>query len=196
MWPAVLEAVRLAGAVFLCGVTVKLLDDYLDQDLDYRTGHANWAYYLGKSTPIYALVAFALAAALHYLLAVSLFLASYIIGMTHEMHQLLPSKLSGWQESLLALSFGVLLCGWHPMLFSLLFIGAVQIFDDCCDYYLDAMAGVTSKRNVARLLGPVEAVLLTILLLMLAWYLQESYFISSLVGTSALMLLFAARGRS
>lgn len=191
MWPIAFEVIRQAGAVLLCGIAVKLMDDYLDQELDYHTGRQNWAYYWGKSTLVYAMVAIVLAAALYYILAVALFLASYVVGMGHELRQALPSRLSGWQESLLALCLGAVLCGWRAMLFAICYIGAVQIIDDCLDHYVDTLVGRSGKRNIARLLGPVEAVLLAILLLLVAWHLIPQYFIAAVLGTAALVALMA-----
>lgn len=194
MWPIVFDVLRQMSAVLLCGIAVKLMDDYLDRELDYRTGRHNWAYYLGNCTLIYAMVAIVLAAALHYILAVSLFLASYVVGMGHELRQMLPSHLSGWQESLLVLCLGVILCGWRVMLFAVCYIGAVQIIDDCLDYFVDTLVSGSGKRNLARLFGPTEAVLLAILLLLVAWYLLPLYFVATILGTAALVLL-AAYGR-
>lgn len=180
MLPAIFEFLTTALSVFFCAIAIKLADDYLDRDLDTLTGRRNWAHFLGIGTMFYAILMLIIAAGLNSLISMPLFLSSYIIGMFNDLKQVFPSKLSGWQESVIILIIGIILFKWQYMLFSLLFIMAVQLIDDCIDYKADTMAG---HRNFAHKFGVIESLLIAGLGILSAAWLNEAIFAPVLCGT-------------
>ncbi|CUH94196.1 putative membrane protein [Propionispora sp. 2/2-37] len=160
-------------AVICCAAAIKLADDYLDYELDYRGKRGNWAEKLGKSTMYYAMICMVVAAAIHTQISVSLFFSSYIVGMFNDMEKQFPSRLSGLQESLVLLLLGGLLLGWQVMFFSLPLVFSVQLIDDCIDLSSDMLAGF---RNLAHRYGIFECLLLALLGLFIAWFVNDDMF--------------------
>lgn len=179
MWPAIFDFLQVTMAVFCTAAAVKLVDDYLDQERDGRSGQLNWTVLLGNAAPIYALLCLAIGASLHTI-SLPLFLASYIIGMFNDLRQHFPSKLTGWQESILLFIVGWITWGWHIMWLALLFILAVQLIDDCCDFALDQQAGY---RNLAHRFGLIECLLAAVSLILLAWAIEETLLPPLVSGT-------------
>ncbi len=179
MWHEIFEQSAIVISVILCAIAVKLVDDFLDQDLDTSASSHNFANSLGKGTIIYAMLALTLAISINALVTIPLFLASYSIGMFSDLQQPFPSGLKGWQESLLVIFCGILFWGWEQMFFSLLFISSVQLFDDYVDLEKDQVVGC---RNIARQIGKVECLLLSIIGMLTAWQLKEHMFLSIFLG--------------
>jgi len=150
-------AVRLLGAVLAAGAAIKLMDDYLDRDMDALAGRRTLAARLGAGTVAYALAALALGMLLEPKTAGSLFLAAYGLGMGHEPGRRLPSGLTAWQESIGAVAAGTVLAGPAPMAASLLAMVVVQCADDLIDLAGDRRRG---HRSWAVRLGTVETGLL------------------------------------
>jgi len=117
--PAMCEFISIMFSVILSAIAIKLADDYLDQDMD--KSEKNFATVLGKGSMLYGMVSMALAASLNTPISISLFLASYIIGMFHDLKSHFPSRLNGFQESILIFIVGVFLLGWKMILFSFFF---------------------------------------------------------------------------
>lgn len=186
MWPELFEFLSTIIAVACCSVAVKLADDYLDKEYDSVVGKANWAEMLEQGTMLYAMFFLAVAAGVNASLSLSLFLSSYIVGMFSSMHEKFPSHLNGFQESLLALTAGIVLFGWNNMLFSLSFVLAVQLFDDYLDAQSDQLAG---QRNLANRFGRIECVVVCLLCIIISWEVNERLFIPALVGTTIIYLL-------
>src|SRR5690606_29875589 len=92
-------AARLLAAVAAAGVAIKLMDDYLDQELDALLGRRTLAAAVGPGAVAYAMAALALAMLLDGPAAGSLFLAAYAVGMAHDPAGRLPTGLAGWQEA-------------------------------------------------------------------------------------------------
>lgn len=179
------EALTISLAVMLCAAAVKLLDDWLDRESDLAAHQGNWAAALGPGAIVYAALLLALATALNTAVSLALFFACYSIGMLNDLGCLMPSRLRGWQESLVVLAFGAVLCGWRLMLFALLFIGAVQLLDDCLDLAADRAAGL---RNLACRLGQAECLLAGLACLLAAWWLEGRLFLPVLAGAAAFYL--------
>lgn len=179
MWHEIFEQLAIVFSVFLCAIAVKLVDDFLDQDLDTLAGAYNFASFLGKGTVIYAMLALTLATSINAIVSVPLFLASYSIGMFSDLKQLFPSGLKGWQESFLVIFCGSLLWGWEQMFFSLLFVSSVQLFDDYVDLEKDQIVGC---RNIASRIGKVECFLLSIIGMLSAWQFIEHMFLPVFLG--------------
>ncbi len=182
MWPAMFEWLATALAAGLCSLAVKLTDDWLDRDRDLAAGRPNWAAAIGTGTMVYAALFLTLAAGINAAVSLALFFASYIVGMFNDLGRLFPSRLSGWQESLLVLAAGLILAGWRTMLFSLLFVAAVQLLDDCLDRADDRLAG---QRNLACRFGAAECLLAALILLLAAWWLSAGLFGPVCAGVTA-----------
>ena len=194
MSPVIFELAGIAIPVILCSMAVKLVDDFLDRDLDTRAGCFNFAHTLGNGAIVYGMLFLALGASINASVAVPLFLASYCIGMFNDLKKTFTSGLSGLQESLLVFILGLLLWGWQRMLFSLFFIASVQLFDDYLDIYTDQLVGY---RNLAHRLGKVECLLLSLLALCASWWVDEHMFLFVFLGTVVFYsaLIFYQRGR-
>lgn len=181
MWPIMFDTLTAGAAVWFCCLAVKLIDDFLDKETDAGCGRLNWAVRLGPGAMVYAVLALALAACINAPLSLSLFFASYAIGMYNDLGAVLPSRLTGWQESLLVLVLAVLLVNFHTVFFALLFVAAVQFFDDFIDMRSDRLCG---QRNLACRLGPIACLICGLILLSAAWRLDENLFIPVFSGTA------------
>lgn len=179
MWPVIYNFACIVTAVSCCAFAIKLADDYLDQEQDRLSGQANWTDILGIGTMFYAIFFISIAAAIHSPISLSLFFASYIVGMFNDFKSRFPLGLTGWQESLLTLLISLALFGWEIMLFSLSFVIAVQLIDDCIDIKIDSNSG---RRNLACRLGCMECGLVALLALLFAWWLNEALFFPVLTG--------------
>lgn len=126
-------AVLVALAVLAVAAAVKLMDDAVDLPADRDLGRPNWALLLGRASTPYALLLFALAAALDAPLAVALFCAAYVWGMAGTMRERTPAGLPGIAEAGLALALAVLAAGAEVALFALALVGAAELLDDVLD---------------------------------------------------------------
>ena len=194
MSPAIFEQAGIVIAVILCSIAVKLIDDFLDNDRDSLAGCYNFSKILGNGIIVYGMLSLSIAASINASVSIPLFLVSYSIGMFTDFKKTFISGLSGLQESLLVFSLGVILWGWQCMLFSLFFVFSLQLFDDYLDIYTDQLAGY---RNLAHRIGKVECLLLSILTLCTAWWINEHLFPAVLLGTAIVYsaLLYYQRGR-
>lgn len=181
MWHAIFEQATIFISVLFCSIAVKLIDDFLDKDLDMQGGYLNFTKKFGDGIIIYAILSLTVAASINALVSIPLFLASYSIGMFKDLKHPFPSGLSGMQESLLVFVLGLLLWGWQSMVFSMLFIFAIQLFDDYLDMYTDQAVGY---RNLAYRLGKIECLLLSIISMLSAWQVGEHMFLSVFCSAS------------
>lgn len=179
MWHAISEVFLSFLAVLFTAVSVKLADDYLDEEQDRLLGKFNFTHYLGKGIPIYGLLSLAVAATLDVTVSVPLFLACYIMGMCHDTGSHYPLGLTGIQEGLLVLLFGYVWFGWKVFSFSLLFIFAVQCLDDWIDAEKDRRVG---KKNFVHMIGKIECILLALICFSLACCINVYLFIPTLAG--------------
>lgn len=186
MWPEIFEFLSTTLAVACCSVAVKLADDYLDKEYDAIVGKTNWAEIFDNGTMLYAMFFLALSAGINAPLALSLFLGSYIIGMFSTMHNKFPSRLNGFQESLVTFTIGIVLFGWNNMLFSLSFVFAIQLFDDYIDAHSDYLSG---QRNLANRYGKIECLLVGLICAMIAFGQNEQLFMPALIGVAIVYLL-------
>ncbi|SMC62476.1 hypothetical protein [Sporomusa malonica] len=185
MWPEIFEFLSTAAAVACCSASVKLADDYLDKEYDAVAGKTNWAEVLGRGTMLYAMFLLAMSAGINTRLSLSLFLASYIVGMFNSMYEKLPSRLNGFQESLVALIIGVVFFDWNSMLFSLSFVAAVQLFDDYLDAQYDRLSG---QRNLANRFGGLECLIMGLICALAAWGINENLFVPAVVGSAVVYI--------
>ena len=128
-------------ACFFTGTAVKIMDDYLDASTDRMVGRRTWAAELEEAALPYALVALSLAVIAEPVWSVTLFWASYAVGMRGDLARCLPLGLKGWQEALLIGIIAGLAYGWKTTVSSLLAIFSVQAIDDLIDQEQDKMAG-------------------------------------------------------
>lgn len=171
------------------------MDDFLDHDLDACAGSYNFTTILGKGTPVYAMLALAISASVNASVSLPLFFASYIVGMFKDNEQTFPSHFTGLQESLLLFFFGILLWDWKSMVFSILFIFSIQLFDDYMDFSTDQRVGY---RNLAHRMGKIECLLLALLTILLSWQINERLFFCVFLGTAIFYstLLYYQRRKS
>lgn len=139
--PAWATLVRDLGAAFLTGLAVKIMDDFLDAPLDQCRGLRTVAQRLGTASLPYALAAVAAGAALNHRWAISLFLASYALGMAVNLGRQLPTGLLGYQEALVALGACLVLYGPVRTVAAVAIVTAIQITDDLVDWREDRLAG-------------------------------------------------------
>lgn len=181
MWLEIFNYGKVFMSVIFCAAAVKIADDFLDAEIDKRAGRSNWAEAIGRGAMIYSMLFLGLAACLNLSISLSLFFGSYSVGMLQDLNHRFPTALSGWQECLVVFTFGAILLGLKIMVFSLFFLLAVQLFDDCIDAQEDKNAGL---RNLAHRLGLVEAYLLAILTLLLSWWAGRDVFVPVLCATA------------
>lgn len=142
--------------IIIIGVVIKLMDDYLDQDLDKIEGEYTLAVSLDKAIVPYTLLCTVMCMAVAPVLSGSLFLASYIIGMGHDLKRVLPFGWTALKEAILFTVFGLLVFEPREMFSSLLVILFIQIMDDFLDYYNDSRF---SRRNFVVRFGVPECIL-------------------------------------
>lgn len=88
-------------AVFLAGVTIKLLDDFLDYAIDIASGSPSLVDALGAGSVVYSLVFAVFACSINLKLAAPLILSAYAVGMLKDPSEMLPLGLSAWIESVI-----------------------------------------------------------------------------------------------
>jgi 4-hydroxybenzoate polyprenyltransferase len=151
-------------ACFFTGTAVKIMDDYLDTPVDRIIGRQTWAARLEEAALPYALLALSLAVIAEPIWAITLFWASYAMGMRGDMARLLPLGLRGWQEALVLGVISGLAFGWKVTISSWLAIFTVQAIDDLVDQQQDKMTGAG---NWASRWGMVETGLATIIAILI-----------------------------
>jgi 1,4-dihydroxy-2-naphthoate octaprenyltransferase len=182
--------VEILGMV-LAGLTIKLMDDWLDHEYDQCIGRITVSIRLGRACLPYTLVAFGLAMALAPQIALTLFLAAYAVGMGHDLRERMPTKLPGWFESMLALAVIALFAG--PMLaaWGLFAMGMIQLLDDLMDLQKDRRSG---QNNLAIRWGLVEATILMFICLLAAVLLSPLHTVEVLIATPMVHILLSLLG--
>ncbi|MFC4766407.1 hypothetical protein [Effusibacillus consociatus] len=177
--------------IVLTGISIKCMDDLLDAEYDQCVGRQTLAGKLGKAILPYALLVLAIGIFVAKEIALVLFLASYAIGMGHDLREKMPTGLPGWGEGLAALVFGMLLAGPIPMIWGLMIIGAVQLLDDLVDIYKDTQSG---QRNSAVRLGVVETTLLAVICFLFAVLLDAKDSVLVLLATPLVHMILELMG--
>lgn len=154
VWPSLI--VEILGIV-LAGLTIKLMDDYLDIEYDRSVGRHTLSVRLGRACLPYGLVLFGVAMVIAPQMVIALFLASYAIGMGHDLLEVMPTRLPGWLESIFALGLSILLAGPLLAAWAVFVMMMIQLLDDLMDVTYDRRSGQT---NWAIRAGVVEATLL------------------------------------
>lgn len=180
MWPEIYDFFSITISVILSALSIKLIDDYLDQDIDRHAGRKNLATFLGNGSVVYATLLLCIAAALNATVSMALFFSSYVVGMFTQWNSTFSSRLKGWQEILIVSVLGLVLFGWKIMTFCLLFVFTIQLIDDYVDEYSDKQAGYC---NLVHRIGKLECLLIASIALMLAWFLSDQLFPPVAIGT-------------
>lgn len=153
---------------YLTGFVIKLMDDYLDQDLARLKEEWNFAEQIGRAILPYSLVIFIAAVYFNFEESVSLFAASYLVGMFYGAEDKLPSRLRGWQEGILVFLLSVYVTSLQNTVASLLLIILIQFVDDYLDYSSDLKC---SRKNYIYSMGMINSVIIfTIILLLVLRY--------------------------
>lgn len=179
-------------SVVFCSASVKLLDDFLDREIDVITGENNWINRLGEDAVVYSLPLLVLGIALQPAICAALFLASWAIGMFHHFGTKYPSRLFGWQEAISSIACGVFVSGWRAMIFALLLTFAVQLFDDIIDRYTDRATGM---RNLALRWGELQCSIACTVCCLSAWLIIGNTFWPVVGGIAAVYAASIQGGR-
>ncbi|MGM0470741.1 MAG: hypothetical protein ACQEQI_00430 [Bacillota bacterium] len=156
-------------AIFLTGISIKLMDDYLDQEVDKLDNKETVALKWERAVLPYGLLALSLATALHRDWALSLFWASYILGMGYDPTRKLPTQLAAYQESLILLGLGVYLLPVPELISALLIIALVQLVDDLIDY---RYSGENLRNNLAHRLDKSQVIISIIFITLAVFHLD------------------------
>ncbi|WP_018133352.1 hypothetical protein [Effusibacillus pohliae] len=183
-------SVTLFGIV-LTGIAIKCMDDLLDAEYDQCVGRLTIAGKLGKAILPYALLLLGIGVFVAKEISLSLFLASYAIGMGYDLLERMPTRLPGWAEGLIAFGLGLLLAGPVMMVWSLLIMVTIQLLDDLVDIYKDTQSG---QRNAAKRIGVVETTLLTLICLLAAVLVRPEESVLVLLATPIVHMILELLG--
>lgn len=177
VWSSLL--VETLGMV-LAGLTIKLMDDWLDVEYDQCIGRYTLAIRLGRACLPYAMVAFALAMVLTPEVALTLFFAAYAIGMGHDLRERMPTRLPGWLESILAVLLSIWAGGFWLTVWAVCAMGMIQLLDDLMDVQKDRRSG---QNNLVLRFGLVEVTILMFICLLAAVLLSPLRTIEVMLAT-------------
>ncbi len=177
--------------IVLAGLVIKLMDDWLDVEFDQCIGRHTLAIRLGRACLPYSLLGFGLALALAPDVALTLFLASYAIGMGHDLRERMPTKLPGWVESLAAVSFSVWATDLRLTVWALFVMATIQLLDDLMDLQNDRRSG---QNNLANRFGFVEVTLMMFICLLASILLSPLKTVEVLLAAPFVHMLLALFG--
>ncbi|MCT4604971.1 MAG: hypothetical protein N4A64_02535 [Marinisporobacter sp.] len=146
-------------ASLLSGFTIKLIDDYVDDELN-DLDQMN----IYKTILLYSILFIIVAAGIHVEYTVTIISSCYMVGMFHDMYMKLPTKLRGYQESILLFLINVYLFSFYAIITSLIAISIIQLIDDLCDRKWDKKYGY---KNFANQFGKVEIIIISFILIIL-----------------------------
>jgi len=112
------------------GLVIKIMDDYLDQDIDRELGKKNWTQKAGRAAFPYALLILTLSLALNPPLSGTLFLAAYSLGMVWLPSEKPLNLWPAWLEIVFVIIISCYLFSWEGTLGSFLLIGTVDRLDN------------------------------------------------------------------
>lgn len=188
VWSSLL--VELLGIV-LAGLTIKLMDDWLDVEFDQCIGRQTLSLRLGRACLPYCLALLGFAIALAPQVALPLFLASYAIGMGHELREKMPTRLPGWVESIVAVGLALLTAGWQVAAWAVCVMAMIQLLDDLMDLHNDRRSG---QNNWANRFGYVEATLAMFIFALGAVLLSPLHTVEVLIATPLVHIVLSLLG--
>lgn len=156
----------------------------MDQDIDNIGKKRNLFFTVKYGGLPYALLLLSFAFVLDPIVALSLFLSSFSLGMGWELTAKMPSGLYGYQESIVAFLLGFMLFKIN-MVSSMSIIISIQLWDDVMDYSSDKI----NKKNIAFLLGKIECFLLAIVFFLFALYLDLVKSILSMISMHIILFI-------
>jgi 1,4-dihydroxy-2-naphthoate octaprenyltransferase len=160
MFGGLLDWMTSLASMVLMGAAVKLMDDYLDSEYDICRGERTIAVKIGRATLPYALVCALISSYFNVSIAVSIFLASYALGMLTNAREKLPTKVPAYMEIVISLLVLWAMVGWRTGLWALSFMALIDWLDDVIDMTRDQRTG---QRNLALKIGLVETTLLILI---------------------------------
>ncbi len=152
---------NILGSVILTGITIKLIDDYLDND---KTIFSKIIENMGKGILPYSIIIFSISCLLNLETSVSLVSSAYIVGMISDFNRKLTFNLKGYEESILIFIILVIFLGFNEMVSSLIIIFITQLIDDIIDINKDKYY---NNKNLAFKLGVVESILISVILVLI-----------------------------
>lgn len=170
--------------IFLMALVIKMMDDYIDKEIDELKGQWNLSLVLNKAILPYSLVLIIFSLYCNFTEAFSIFAASYFLGMSSELKESLPSGLKAWMEGVLLLLVATYMSSVHEILAALLIVSSIQLIDDFLDLKKDAYV---DSRNIVNKLGKFNSALITIVLILLS---LNYYLVKSLYYYTALLFLY------
>ncbi|NLK08402.1 MAG: hypothetical protein GX316_06835 [Firmicutes bacterium] len=184
-------------ACVFAGFAIKIMDDYLDGPLDALVGKISWSTRLEKGALPYALMVFCLGVAADDGWAVTLFWASYALGMRGDLQRSLLSRLTGWQEIVLTGLCISAVYGSRALGTSWLAVFIVQAWDDLLDKDIDKLTGA---HNWAIQWGSTETAISLVIAVSLLSLLHPVklllVLISYILITRLMRLLISTGGRA
>ena len=169
----------LFTSTFFSGLAIKLMDDYLDIPWDTIIGRRTWAAKHQHAVLPYALMALCLACLANPFWAVSLFWASYMLGMRGDLNRALALGLTGWQEALITGALLYIIIGGSTLVTSVGAVFCIQSIDDLMDQRLDLASG---SSNWATKWGKVELSLAVLIALGPLIYFQPTKVVMVMVN--------------
>lgn len=157
-------------AVALAGITIKLLDDFLDYSIDVASGSPSLIDVLGFGSVVYTLVFAVLACSINLNLAAPLMLSAYAVGMLKDPQEMLPLGLSAWMESVLVAIVAWQIFGWRATMVSVLLMTVVEFVDDIFDYSRDSRGCAT---NLVHVIGKGQLILLSLAVLVASFIIDR-----------------------
>jgi len=174
-------------SIFLTGIVIKLLDDYLDEDKDYLLSRKNLYFYLKKGILPYTLLIFSFAVILNYKYSVSLFLSAYILGMINNFDEKLVLGTPVYTEMIVISVIGCVVFGIKEMFSSIFLIASIQLIDDYIDYEKDK----PFKKGFAWKLGKTECLLIFIIFSLISLYLNVLKAIFTFISMIMIIFLYS-----
>ncbi|WP_353894505.1 hypothetical protein PRVXH_001315 [Proteinivorax hydrogeniformans] len=159
------------------GIVIKYLDDFTDREANMD----NFPYFI---------MLFSCAALINTEVAVCLLWAAYGIGMTPNLKIRYAYNLSGVMELAVIFIAGSLVFGLLNFLYYLILMLFIQLTDDLIDIPIDKF-----DNNYAKRFGTIEALLISLNLLLLLIYLNPYHTIIAIVAYTLLQCYYYYRRR-
>jgi len=156
---------RILG-LLLIGAVIKLMDDFLDKEIDRILEKNNYAILIGNSILPYCLLLMTIALYLNFEENTTFFIASYATGMAQDYDKKLPTNIFAWQESVFILFFSILYISFYDTVYALILILCLQLIDDLMDFKQDKYV---NDFNYIKIVGIIPGVILILLLILISY---------------------------
>lgn len=148
--------------VFFTGIVIKIMDDYLDYNIDKELELWNYTILLGRAALPYSLVLFMVGLSLNFSEGVGFFASSYCLGMNSSDKSRLPSGLLPWQEGLILVAISIFITDFYNTLYCFISIFYIQLMDDLIDYQKEKF---TNQHNYIKKYGVINSsIIITIVI--------------------------------